>query len=321
MLDTSFPTLLKHGIQRGFLNLRRERQWGTALGALFGVFLLLQLLLITLLGLEGIQSLLRARTDLRLEIRAEATDDQIQNFYSSLQELPFVRNTVLITKEQAYDRTKNTDPELIAFIEEFNIKNPFSDTIGVTLKSLDDYKTFSSFIEREQWNAVVDPTFLSEVTDQEKQVFELLKVTRAGRTMTILILALTLAALTFITTELVRRRALARSDEVLVERLAGASPMGILMPFVTEAVILFALSIILSTVFLVALLAVLPVIIPALGPHGVLSALRAEVAPLLVSMLPLLIAAELLLAPFVAWIGAWLGIQPQVKNPKIAFAV
>lgn len=318
-MSTAF--VVRRGIHRGVLTLLRERQWETALGALFGVFVLVQLLILVLTGLEGMQTMLRNRTDLRLETREQATQQEIQLFYTALQQLPYVADTVYITKEKAYEQTRTNDPELIAFLEEFHIQNPFRDTVGITLTSLNDYDAFAAFVQEERWNTVIEPTFLSEMTDQEEHVYALLTVTRAGRSLTLLILMVTATALVFIITELVRRRALARADEVLVERLVGATPLSIVLPFITEAVLLIVLAILCSTIALIGLVFLLPTIVPALQQGGALFSLRQQVGPLLGSMLPLLIFCELLAAPLIASAGAWLGLRPQITSPRISFAV
>ena len=102
-LDPAFPILVRRGIARGLLTMHRERGWGTALVALFGVFLLVQLLLFILIGMEGVQSLLRTRTDLRLEVREEALDQDIRGFLADLQQQPYVEDVAYITREQAYE--------------------------------------------------------------------------------------------------------------------------------------------------------------------------------------------------------------------------
>ncbi|MBT4119679.1 MAG: hypothetical protein HOE29_02070 [Candidatus Peribacter sp.] len=303
------------------LTLLREKQWLTALGALFGVFVMVQLLVFVLTGLEGMQAMLRNRTDLQLEIHASATDSEVQLFYSALTRLPYVQDADFITKEKAYEQTRSTDPKLIGFLEQYRMQNPFGDTISVSLTTLNDYSSFAAFIERPEWKSVINPTYLSEITDQEQQVFSLLAITRAGRLLTIIILALTVVALVFITTELVRRRAIARSDEVLVERLAGAQPLSIALPFITEAAVLLLISIILSSAVMVIFIAILPLIIPAFQTQGALGPLQAEITPLLRTMLPMLILTEMAIAPLIAVCGAWLGIRPQVESPRISFAV
>ena len=321
MLQSRMATVFKRGVLRGCITLIRERQWATALGALMGVFVLVQLLGLVLIGLEGVQSMLRSRTDLRLEIHAEANDTQVQEFYSALGAQAFVRDTVYITKEKAYEQTKASDPDLITFLEEFNIPNPFNDTIGVTLQSLDDYQEFSTFVEQQRWQNVVTPSFLTDITDQEKQVFALMSVTRAGRSITLLILIVTATALVFITTELIRRRSLHRSDEVMVERLVGASPLGISLPFITEACVLLIISIIGSAIILGITIAVLPLWVPALQANGALGALSKEMTPLLANMLPIILLIQLLCAPLIATAGAWLGMRSQIRSPRISFAI
>lgn len=321
MQSSSTVITVRRGLLRGILTLRREGQWVTAMGALFGVLLLVQILGLLLLGLQGMQTVLRHRTDLRLELQDTATDRSIQEFYSALTAEPYVEQALLVTKEKAYDQMRTTEPDLIAFLEEFHLENPFADTIAVTLKNLDDYKAFASFAENARWKEIVNPTFLSEVTGQEKQVYALLSVTQAGRALTGIILAITAAALVFIVTELTRRRALARSDEVLVERLVGATTLSILLPFATEATVLFLLSILGSALVLFVFIVLLPLLVPGMGPSGALSELRNAVSPLLYSVLPVYIAIELIAAPFVATLGAWLGIRPQVESPRIAYAM
>ncbi len=321
MLEQGTFVIIRRGIGRGLLTLWRERQWMSALGALFGVFLLVQLLLLVLTGLEGVQTVLKHRTDLRLEITQDASVQDIQVFLVELQNLAFVRDTVYITKEKAFEQTRKTDPDLIAFLEEFNMENPFTDSIGVTLSDLDHYESFSTFVEDERWRGVVDPSFLSTMSDQEKQVYALLNITNAVRSLTVTILVVTAAALVFIVTELIRRRAIARSDEVLVERLVGATPLSITLPFITEAVVLLFIAIILSTALMLLLASFLPIYIPALGQNGVLDPLRREVSPLMTTLLPTLLLLEIAVMPLIASIGAYLGVRPQIRSPRMNYAV
>ncbi len=309
--------IVRRGIVRGMTTLFRERQWATALGALLGVFILVQLLLLVFTGLQGVRAVLHSRTDLRLEIRAEASEADTQEFISALAALPSVRETVFITKEKAYETLRTSDPELIAFLEEFRMQNPFADTIGVTLSSLDSYEQFSAFVEQARWQTIVDPTFLSKVTDQEKQVYALLDITDAAESFTLLVLLVAGAALVCITTELVRRRALYRSDEVLIERLVGASPFSIAVPFLIEAVVLVSVAIILSGLLLGLLVLLLPAIVPTLQSSA-LGPLLAAMKPLLSSLVPALLFLEIVCALVIAALGTWLGIRPHITSPRLA---
>lgn len=317
-LDPDRTILLRRGLRRGALNLWRDRAWGAGLGALVGMFVLIQTLGVGLIVTEGIRDLLRSRTDLRLEVRPGATDQGIQEFYNAVQSHPVVEDVAFITKEQAYERARTEDPKLIAFLEEFGLANPFADTVGVTLRNLDTYGEFLMFVQQERWQAIVDPAFLSEATDQEQHVMELLTVTSAGRSIAVLVLLVTTAALLFSIIELTRSRALMRSEEVLVERLAGAHTLSILVPFATEALLLLLLAIAGSAVLMILALLIVPVLVPALGTDGVFEPLGNTLIPLLQTRLPLFLLIQVLLAPAISIGGAWLGIRPQVRSPRIA---
>lgn len=312
-LDPDTSMVMKRGIRRGITTLMREREWGSALGALFGVFLLVQMLLVILVGAQGVQSLLRTRTDVRLEIRQSASDQDIHNFFAILQGQDFMEDAAYITREQAYERARTHDAELVAFLEEFNMENPFPDTIGVTLRTLDDYPQFRRFIEQKEWHGVIDPSFLSEVTDQEKQIYELLRFTKAGRSLTTIILVVVAAVLLFITTELVRRRVLGRANEVLVEKLVGSSPLAMFVPFATEACILLLFAIGLSIFASVILIVSFPALVPALKAGGILSALSAEITTLTSKTLPAYFLLEILIIPIVAALGTWLGMHRELQ--------
>lgn len=312
-LDSDISVVLHRGIKRGITTLLREREWGTSLGALFGVFVLVQLLLVMLVGAQGTQLLLKERTDLRLEIRQRAPQQDVQEFFSFLQQQQYVHDAAYITKEQAYERARIHDPELIAFVEEFGMGNPFPDTVGVTLRSLDDYPEFRSFIEQSQWQNVMNPAFLSEITDQEKQVYELLRLTHAGKALTAIILAIVGAILLFITTELVRRRVLGRSNEVLVEKLVGSSPLAMFVPFATEACILLSMAIVISMIASIALIVVFPLLVPALRADGALSALSTHITPLIRTTLPAYFFLEIILIPVMASVGTWLGMHHELQ--------
>ena len=311
-LDSDLKVIWKRGIARGLTTLKRERAWGTTLGVLVGALLLFQLVLIILLGVQGMQYLLKSRTDIRLEIIDGATNQQVNEFYTVIQHTHYVADAAFITKEQAYEKAREYDPELVSFLEEFGMANPFPDTIGVTLKSLDDYNNFKRLLEQEQWNGVIDPTFLTEVTDQEKQIEQLIKFTNAGRSLTMIILGLVGAVLLFITTELVHRRVLSRSNEVLVEKLVGASPLAMFIPFATEACILLLASAVVSIVLCAILLLALPGVVPALQSDGVLAALSTEVSPLLLITLPQYFVMEILILPIIAGLGTWFGMQREL---------
>jgi cell division protein FtsX len=303
--------LFKRGMLRGWTTLKRERGWGTSLWALLGVVVLAQVFLLACIGVQGVGALLRSQTDLRLQVREGATDRQVQEFFAALQQQPFVSSVAYITREQAYERERRTNPDLVGFLEKFNIQNPFPDTLAVTLGNLSLYEDFEAFVREEAWREVVDPAFLSQATDQEQQLHQMLRLTEAGRSVMFFFFALTGGILLFVVVELVRRRAYLRREEVFVERMSGAQEASVVLPFATEAAVLLSTALALSFVFLVLLLFSLPVFLPAIAEGGTFTALRGEVQTLLLTAGPAIIVAEFLLAPAMGFLGAFLGTRGQ----------
>ncbi len=301
--------LLKRGVRRGVLTLWREREYGTTLGVLCGVAFLAQLLVLLTLGAQSVQGMLQSQLDLRLQVHEGAADQQVQEFLVALQAQPFTEAVRFVTREEAYEQEKKRNPELTSLLEDFQIDNPYPDTVAVTLKSLTDYDAFADFTRQATWKDTVDPAFLTQTTDQEQEVRQMLTLTRAGRMLSIGFLALTGAVLLFVLMELTRRRALLRSEEILVERLFGAREASVLVPFATEAGLLLFLAVAISAALLAGLIAVGPSVLPSLSGSGAFAALRTETSSLVRSLGPLILIVEFLAIPFLAFAGAYLGMR------------
>jgi cell division protein FtsX len=318
--DPALPTLLKRGIKRGFLTLWRDHEWSTSLGSLLGIIVLLQLLLLGLIGIAAGRTLLLSAPDLTVEIRASASRGETQRFVSSLRELPTIANVDYITREQALARAEKENTAFAEFLEASGIQNPFPDTVNVTLFSLKDFASVSSFLALPEWKNIVEPTFLSSVSQQEQRVHELLGIARGGRTLVELLLIIAGIILLSTIVELTRRSALLRSEEVLVERLVGANALSIFLPFAAEATVLLWLGIAVSALALLGFLALLPSIIPPLAEGGGAAPIRDAAMPLLIRFLPLSFALEIIFTPLLAAAGSWLGIRSLVRSPSMKLA-
>lgn len=310
-VDPTAVLLIKRGIRRGILTLRRERGWAMSLWALMGVVLLAQVFFVAAIGIEGIQTLLRTQTDLRLQVQDDATDRQIQEFLVAARALSYVSDIAYIPREQTFERERMTNPDLAAFLEQLKIENPFPDMIRVTTRDLAAYEGLSTFVQQAQWNTVIDPAFLSQATSQEQELQAMLRLTESGRSLTLLFLALTGGILLFIIVELVRRRAFLRREEVFVERMSGAREASVILPFAAEAALLLTAAVVLSGAALFLLLPALPLLVPSLGEGGVLEELRKEVRGLIAAYGPGLFLLQLLLAPLAGFVGAYLGTRGQ----------
>lgn len=262
------PVTLVRALKRGALSIFREEGWGTAIGSLFGLFLLLQVIILLSVGVQGGLQLLRERTDLRLQIRPTASDPQIQDLIQNIRNLPYVEDVIYITREQAYERAKKRDPTLVEFLIKFGIDNPFPDTLGVQLVRLQDFRLFLDFLRQPVFSAAVDPKFLTDTTDQKEQVDQLLQLVASARTILAFVIGFASIVLLFVVVELIRRRALMKRQELFVEQLVGASRADILLPFMVEMGVLLFIALLASLLTSVALLFLLPFFLPILGASG-----------------------------------------------------
>lgn len=312
-ISMEMPLFLKRGITRGIVNVVREPGWGTALGSLFGVLFLGQVLLLLVFGVQGGLRLLEEQTDLRLQILDSATDSQIQDLFQNIRALPSVADVVYITREQAYERQKQRDPELVTFLEKFGIENPFPETIGVRLKHLTDFSGFVQFLRQPVFTKVVNPEFLSRTTDQQEQAYRLIEAVRSGEYILFFVVILLLVAILFVVIELVRRRVLNKREELFVEQLVGADRLAILVPFCTEMMCLLGVSLLLSMILAGGLLFLLPVFLPSLGPSGLFGVWGIATTHELLSSLLWLVPLEIFATMVLAIVGTVLALRSQMS--------
>lgn len=311
---------IKRGLRRGLLLLKRERTWGTTLTLLSAVLILLQLFTVMLLGVYGVNRLLSSQAGLRLEVLPTATNEDIQTFFAAAHAEPTIATVAFITKEQAYDNQRKNDPDLVSFLDQYKLNNPFPDTFVVTLKSLGSYDSFRSFIERDQWKSVINPAFLSTVSEQERQVRALLSITDAIRSVTFIFLFMAVAVLLFVVLELVSRTVRSHGDELFLENTLGASPMSVLLPFIAEITILLVAALVIATLLVIGLILLLPLLMPALSTEVPFRAFSAEMQPLLLFTFPWVLLLELCLMPAVAYIGTFLGAGRKLLSPVAFFS-
>jgi cell division transport system permease protein len=304
----------RRSAKRGIVNVFREPGFGTAIGSLFGVVLLAQIIVLLAVGVQGGLVLLRERTDLRLQIRDTATDAQIQDLYQNIRQLPYVDDVVYVTREQAYERQKKRDPTLIDFLVKFGIDNPFPDTMGVRLRSLDDYPAFLQFLKQPVFAAAVDPSFLTTTTDQERQIVELTTVVRSAQIVLLFIIGLAVVVLLFVVVELIRRRALTKRQELFIEQLVGASRMEILMPFMVEMACMLLLALIASVILSAAIVLLLPFALPVLGSGGIFGEWSGAAGSVLLVWSPWVIFTELVFVALLSGVGTLIALREQMSS-------
>lgn len=283
--------------------------------ALFGVLFLVQLFLVLLVSVQAGVSLLHARSDVRLQIDADATEESIQEFYVAVRALPEIVDVRYVNREQAYEQEKVRDPGLVAFLEKYGLENPFPNTFAVTLASLDGYGQLASLVALPQWAGVVEPSSLTAATAQHTQLLQLLTFLDAVSIVAVVFLVIAALTLLAVGTALVHHRVYQRADAITLQCLLGAKPFDVFFPFVWETTVLVLLAVALSGGSIAVLLILLPELLPGVTGDPLFSAFFDEGALLFRTALPTFWIVELLLSPLLAAACVMLGVQWKPPSP------
>lgn len=240
----------------------------------------------------------------QVPVLAEAGDADIQELYAALRALPAADSVLYVTKEKALEMKRMSDPELAGFLETYDLKNPFMDVFLVTLDAPEGYAALRSFLEENRWKSVVSQTFFTSVHDEEMRVNGLLRVTRGVASLLIALLVASLAVLVaFLAAESWRNR---YSIELM--SLLGADRKDAVLLFAFRTTLVLLASLAAGAVALGLAYAVLPVL-TAPAAYGLTGSFDGDFRSFLLFAVPAVLLAELLLAPVLAYGGAWLGAR------------
>jgi cell division transport system permease protein len=299
--------LWKRALIQGWKQLVRERNWFLTVGTLTGVCMLFQLLLLSYIGIEGFTSILQDQTNLRLELNENVTPEVVSAFVSDLKALEYIDRVQLITPAKTYETMKESDPTLIAFLEEFNLGNPFPQTVHVQISSLNDYEYFTEQLQQEKWRSVLAPSFSTSTSEQETYIRQTIAVSTAISRAIIAFIALALVVLVYIIIELIRSKIMHKNEEIIIQRLCGAMHFYIVLPFVVEVSLILLLAVSLSIIVMLSVAMAAPFVFTSLSTNGILSQLWLRSSQIFTERVTVLVLIQLVCIPFVAWFGTWLG--------------
>lgn len=306
----------QRGIHRGLRTLAREGRVFSSILTVAALLLLLGLLLLTFLGIQMGSNVLRSHSTLRLEVERTASAEQTQDLFRTVEDSPGVIKAELTTKDQAYQTIRERDPSLVSFIDTFGLKNPFPDTITVTLASVDDYASLLQLLQEPRWQGIVATEFLARAASQQEQLTEVLHVTETGSQATVVILSVTAATLLLALVSLLHRRILQRSTDTQTQLLLGASPGDVFVPLWTETTILLLGGLLLATAGLVGLAFALPSLLPSATQSTFVQSVSESLLPALMELGPIALGVAALTAPLVAALATAFGLSSQ---PRFGF--
>lgn len=304
-----WTSIVLRAVVRGYKSLLRDRGWMPSLLMLTGVAVLFQLLLVA--GMSGwtVERMLQNQSALRLQIADGTSDQSIQDFFAALRAQPFVQDAQFITREQTLEEQRRRDATLAAFLDRYQLNNPFPDTIVLRLRALSDLPALTTFVQSEQWKNVLDPAFLAQTTSNQNDAQNMLSVARTARGVASLALFLASVALIAGVAAFLRSRSIQRSDELLLGELLGERPLPLFLPFITEASILLVVAFLLSGLIVAMLALLVPLTMPALWSEAPLGTFRETLVGFFFHSAPFITGLQLVLVAIVATLGTWVGVR------------
>ena len=176
--------------------------------------------------LAGLQ-FVEQKVEVVADIRATASDAEVERLRLRVASLPEVREVTFVSKEAALQRFRDAraaqgEEDLTSYLD----VNPLHASLEVKLRNPSDF------------TAVTDALRADPLVERVKNITDLvarvLTVTEFLRTAGVVILAVIGAIVLFIIINTIRLAVVARAEEIEVMRLVGASDAFIRWPFVFE---------------------------------------------------------------------------------------
>lgn len=234
----------------GIANFSRER--GLAAAAIF--ILTLTTLLIGSLFLfqnasKVLTSALQEKVDVSVYFKEDAAEDEIQILSQKIDQIPEVKESRFVSKEQAledFTRRYANDETLIAAVKEVG-GNPFLASLNIKTLAASQYEALASFLERPEFENIINKIDYHQRRPVIERVFSLTSATNRIGLILSLVLAIIAVLVVFNT---VRLAIYNFKEEIKIQRLVGASNWFIRGPFLVQGFISGAVSSLISLVII-----------------------------------------------------------------------
>lgn len=145
---------------------------------------------------EKYEEFLHAHSEVLITMQEDVSDQKRQEFFSTLQELPFVDRATYITREKAIGYMRATRPDVLKALEQVSDLDQVSDRIAVRLSSLQEKALLDAFLRDGPWQKLIHPdVFVHGMNDMTHMMIH------AGvvyRTLIVMILMLCVLGVLFI---------------------------------------------------------------------------------------------------------------------------
>jgi cell division transport system permease protein len=217
---------LAFSFKRAWEGFRRNKMMSLAATATMVLMLvLLSGLVILLSGLDATLKYVEQEVEVVAYLKDSATAQDVTDLQASLNSMPQVTNVVYVSKEQALKDFQERQPDAASLVDTLP-SNPLPASLEISLRDPADYIDVATYLRSQ--NQVKKVQNLKETVSQ---MIAVMSVLRAGG---IAVLVLVGLIVLFIIVNTIRLAVVARSEEIEIMRLVGASDAFIRWPFVIE---------------------------------------------------------------------------------------
>jgi cell division transport system permease protein len=196
----------------------------------------------------GAANEVRSKVLLDVYLKTDAKPDDVARVKGLLERTDHVKTVEFVSKQKAYDRERQRNPEAYELLG----SNPLPDTFRVTPDRPEQIAAIRDALSPETpggKRTVVDPA-IDEVKNRKDDTDKILSATRVVKLMMAVLAALLVLASVLLVSNTIRLSLFARRREVEVMKLVGATDWFIRWPFVLEGVFLGALGGVLAILLL-----------------------------------------------------------------------
>ena len=197
-------------------------------------------------GLQASLDYTESKVEVVANLKDNVKDAEVSPILVELRSMPEVKGVTYITEDEALARwrarlAEQGEEDLTRYLD----VNPLHASLEVQLVKADAYEDVVSELRATKWSGVID-----EVKEQQQLAESVVTVTNVLSTAGTVILVVIAFIVLFIIVNTIRLAVFARSEEIEIMRLVGASDAFIRWPFVFEGAMVGLLGAALTLAFL-----------------------------------------------------------------------
>ena len=227
--------VLTYLIGEGFSNVfKNKKQAMTSLGMMCITMLIFGVFFIIGQNLNHFVEQVESKQGMQVFIKKEATEIQVQELRTKLQNIEGVNTVEFVSEEDALQQVKNKLGEKSSLIKGYEQDNPFPPSYVLTLTDLN----LTSKVQ-EQVNQLDN---IDEITSSDQTINTLVKLASGIKIGTYVILAFLIIFSIFIIANTIKLTVHARRREISIMKYVGATNGFIRWPFAVEGMIIGLIS-------------------------------------------------------------------------------